>query len=53
MHYTTLVTDSADQDWIQKLSDFMDKFYRYIMNLHVQHTSVCTFLVLAVIDAVR
>lgn len=28
VHYTALITDSADQDWIQKLSDFMEKFYR-------------------------
>lgn len=43
MHYTTLVIDSADQDWIQKLSDFMDKFYRCVLKLHV-HTTVGCFL---------
>lgn len=45
VHYTGLVIDLADQDWIQKLSDFMDKFYRYMLQLYAllwYHPIACT-----------
>ena len=28
--YHTQVIDSTDLDWLQQITDFMDKFYRYI-----------------------